>query len=221
MKARDLTGQRFEMLTALYPMKGRRDKCVVWMCQCDCGTRKAISSTDLTRHRVKSCGCLRHRAKDITGERRGHLVALAYTGEKDAKGHAIYNWRCDCGNVFARSICGTARDSACICPECQRKIKAQQIVNARKKLQREPDTGLAKQYLANLVGGVLTARNTSGVRGVYWHAGHRRWVATGRVDGKLVTLGEYEEIAEARDARLRFVESRYQFAAAKLGIEMG
>lgn len=220
MKAHDLTGQRFEMLTALYPMKGRQNNCVLWMCQCDCGVKKAIPSTDLTRHRVKSCGCLKHRAKDIAGERRGHLTALEFTGRRDAEGHAIYNWRCDCGNVFARSINGTTRDTARICPECQHRVKARQIEDARNKIEREPITGLTKQYLSNLVNGVLTSRNTSGVRGVYWHEGHKRWVATGRIDGKLVTLGEYEEIVEAREARHRFVEDRYQLAALGVGIEI-
>lgn len=31
-----------------------------WFCRCECGTIKAVRGTDLNRHAVKSCGCLRH-----------------------------------------------------------------------------------------------------------------------------------------------------------------
>ena len=217
----DLTGQQFDLLTALYPLPERKDSCVVWQCRCACGNQKAIPSTDLTRHRVKSCGCLLHRVKDITGEHRGHLTALRYTGERDENGHAIYEWRCDCGNVFTRSIAGTARkDSALLCAECQRKVKSHQINRVRADREVEETTGLTKKYLSNLIHGVLTERNTSGIRGVYWHEGHHRWVATGRVNNELITLGEFEDIAEAGKARRDHVLKTYGGVALKLGIEI-
>lgn len=221
MKPNDLTGQRFDKLTALYPLDDRRNACVLWMCRCECGVMKAIPSTDLTRHRVKSCGCMQHRVKDISGERRGHLTALRYTGQRDVRGRAIYEWRCDCGNVFTRSITGTTRsDSACLCPECQKKARSRQITLARMKREVEETTGLTKQYLANLINGVPTQRNTSGIRGVYWHEGHQHWVATGRQGSRMVTLGEYEDISEAADARRKHVMKIYGNVALKLGIEL-
>lgn len=220
-KPNDLTGQKFNLLTALYPLPDRKDSCVLWQCSCECGNQKAIPSTDLTRHRVKSCGCLRHRVKNITGEHRGHLTALRFTGERDENGRAIYEWRCDCGNVFTRSIAGTARkDSALLCIDCQRKVKSRQINRARVEREVEETTGLTRKYLSNLINGVLTERNTSGIRGVYWHEGHKRWIATGRVDNMMVTLGEYEDISEARDARREYVLKTYGSVALKLGIEI-
>ena len=74
------------------------------------------------------------------------------------------------------------------------------------------------QPISNLINGVPTERNTSGVRGVYWHAGHQRWVATGRQNGKLITLGEFEDISEAAEARQEYVMKTYGDAARKLGI---
>ena len=219
MKPNDLTGRRFDRLTALYPLEERRDNCVVWMCRCDCGAMKPIPSTDLTRRRVKSCGCLKHRFKDITGERRGHLTALRCTGQRDERGRALYEWRCDCGNVFVRPASGTARDSAVLCDACRRAMKASHINAVRENREVDDATGLTRRYLQNLVRGVLTGRNTSGVRGVYWHAGHKRWVVTGRRDGRLVTLGEFEELRDARELRERYVLDRYGLAAMKLGVE--
>lgn len=116
---------------------------------------------------------------------------------------------------------GTARNhSALLCPECQHRIKSDQINRARENREVEEVTGLTRVYISNLINGVLTARNTSGVRGVYWHEGHKRWVATGRQDGKLVTLGEFEDISEATEVRQRHVLKTYATAALSLGIEV-
>ena len=220
MQRNDLTGQRFGRLIALYPIEARRDKCVVWMCQCDCGTRKEIPSSDLTRNRVKSCGCLKRMAKDISGERRGHLTALRPTGEQDERGHAIYLWRCDCGREFERSIQGTSRNTARLCPACRKLVKAGQIDRAREGREVEPDTGLTPRYLLNLVSGVPTARSTSGVRGVYWHSAHRCWCAVGCENGRLVNLGVFDELEQAIEARRNFVRRTYGAAALRLGIEL-
>ena len=157
--------------------------------------------------------------KDITGQRRGHLTALRYTGERDERGQAIYEWRCDCGNVFTRSVAGTNdKKRALLCPECQRRVKSRQINLVRSNREEDEATGLTSKYISNIINGVPTGRNTSGVRGVYWHAAHKKWVATGRHNGKLITLGEYEEIAEAAEARQEYVMKTYGDAARKMGI---
>ena len=217
----DLTGQKFDMLTALYPLPERKHNCILWQCSCECGNQKAIPSTDLTTHRVRSCGCLMHQVKDITGEHRGHLIALSYTGDRDEHGRAIYEWRCDCGNVFTRSVAGTARrDSALLCPDCQRKVKSRQIDRVRTNREEEETTGLTRKYISNLVNGVTTKRNTSGIRGVYWHEGHQRWVATEYINNKLVTLGEFENIDDAGRVRRDHVLKTYGSVVLKLGIEI-
>ena len=68
----------------------------------------------------------------------------------------------------------------------------------------------------NLLDGVPTARNTSGVRGVYWSNYHKRWIASGRRGNKLVILGSFEELGEASEVRKQFVERTYGDAARHL-----
>lgn len=58
-KARDLTGQRFGKLVALEATTERKDGSVVWICECDCGSRILVPCNLLTSGRVKSCGCLK------------------------------------------------------------------------------------------------------------------------------------------------------------------
>ncbi len=60
----DLTGQRFRMLTALYPTSKRdRNNTVVWHCRCDCGREVDVSYEDLVYSPIRSCGCQKRRAE--------------------------------------------------------------------------------------------------------------------------------------------------------------
>lgn len=58
---RDLTGQRFGMLTAIEPTEERRYNSVVWRCRCDCGKEKLVSGRVLKAGGTKSCGCSKGR----------------------------------------------------------------------------------------------------------------------------------------------------------------
>lgn len=61
MKAIDLTGQRFGLLTALRVHSRSRAPCgqlrVVWECVCDCGKTTTAMTAKLRRGQKKSCGC--------------------------------------------------------------------------------------------------------------------------------------------------------------------
>ncbi len=55
----DLTGKRFNMLTALRMAgKGKNDKWM-WQCRCDCGRLATVSASHLIGDNTRSCGCLR------------------------------------------------------------------------------------------------------------------------------------------------------------------
>ena len=60
---RDLTGQRFGRLTALYPVekKDRRTATsACWRCRCDCGKETDVYAASLLHGLTRSCGCLNH-----------------------------------------------------------------------------------------------------------------------------------------------------------------
>lgn len=63
----DITGQKFERLTALYPIE-KRTSCngMIWHCKCDCGKETDVAASSLRYGKARSCGCL---ARDITRER--------------------------------------------------------------------------------------------------------------------------------------------------------
>lgn len=64
---KNLTNQRFGLLTALYPTSMKDGSHMYWMCKCDCGnaTLKEVASNHLQNGNIQSCGCL----KTSIGER--------------------------------------------------------------------------------------------------------------------------------------------------------
>jgi hypothetical protein len=96
----DLTGHTYGRWTVLsYAGDGR------WNCQCECGTESAVLSSTLRAGSSYSCGCYKteqqskdrpYRAKDRTGERYGHVVAVRPAYKK-----RFWYWEClcDCGKT--------------------------------------------------------------------------------------------------------------------------
>lgn len=53
---KDLAGKKFNRLTAETPI--RKNGKVYWICRCECGNTKEVSSGNLVTGAVMSCGCL-------------------------------------------------------------------------------------------------------------------------------------------------------------------
>lgn len=72
----DLTGQRFGRLTVdlIYEIKKveRRSPRYYYWCSCDCGSSKAVSNSNLTSGRIRSCGCLSQEQKRTGNSSRRH-----------------------------------------------------------------------------------------------------------------------------------------------------
>lgn len=57
---KDITGQKFGRLTALYRLENYHKQGVYWLCVCECGKFKEVNGKDLRKGNTKSCGCLKH-----------------------------------------------------------------------------------------------------------------------------------------------------------------
>jgi len=80
-KIKDLTGQRFGRLVALYPTGERRNSYIVWHCRCDCGNEVDVITSSLTTGHTNSCGCYsrectikRSTTHGMAQQRERHLV---------------------------------------------------------------------------------------------------------------------------------------------------
>ena len=58
-KLKDLTGQKFGQLTALYKLHNYHKEGTYWLCICNCGNISESWSPQLRNGKIKSCGCLR------------------------------------------------------------------------------------------------------------------------------------------------------------------
>lgn len=58
-KLQDLTGQRFGRLTVIKRVENDKRGNSRWLCRCDCGNEKVVSSHNLKNGHAKSCGCFR------------------------------------------------------------------------------------------------------------------------------------------------------------------
>ena len=63
-RLKDLTGKKFHYLKVIRRAGSNRQGSSTWLCECECGAEKVLSSDHLTRKRspVKSCGCQAHKS---------------------------------------------------------------------------------------------------------------------------------------------------------------
>lgn len=113
---KDISGQRFGMLTAIEPTGETRYGTAVWRCLCDCGGEICAPLHQLTAGYRKSCGCLsRPGLKDFIGKRFGRLTVTAYAGKRDG----MHRWKClcDCGKetVVGQTLLQSGKTKSCGC----------------------------------------------------------------------------------------------------------
>lgn len=129
--AEDITGQRYGKLTATKRVASEKGR-TRWLCLCECGNEKIVTTEALKRGKVKSCGCIRKEFNgltynDLTGKKVGRLIVMEPTDKRDTKGSVIWNCRCDCGawtKVSADSLMrGNTRSCGCRKKEIQGNIQ--------------------------------------------------------------------------------------------------
>ncbi len=136
---KDITGQRFGSLVALYPTNNKKsDGSIIWVCKCDCGCYTLRTVSDLSRTNSKHhCGNKIHNYLDmktyknkinceLDGCINNNLLVLEYSHTIDKR---IY-LKCKCLNCG--SICIIRKDSfinghatscGCIRSKMEEKVK--------------------------------------------------------------------------------------------------
>ena len=54
----DITGQKFNKLTAIERLENGSGGVPIWLCKCDCGNFTRVRGSNLKNGSVKSCGCM-------------------------------------------------------------------------------------------------------------------------------------------------------------------
>jgi hypothetical protein len=103
----NLIGQKFSNLTVIkfagVVHYGRHGQKTMWLCKCDCGNERLVSSGNLRDGNSKSCGCLvnemgirNHKCLDLTGRVFCNLTVLKRVPNHGRK--IMWLCQCACGN---------------------------------------------------------------------------------------------------------------------------
>lgn len=127
MKVRDLTGQKFNKLTALSRAENRvtssGKQVVMWNCLCDCGNTTIVSRANLTSGNVISCGCANRKYNNIVGTKYGRLTIIEELPQKIVNGNSyrMVRCQCECGNIvttqFSSILSGVTKSCGCYARE--------------------------------------------------------------------------------------------------------
>lgn len=110
-KIKDITGEKYNRLTAIKYVGKMKAGGAIWLWQCDCGNQKEIPANSVKTGNTKSCGCLKkeqniknlnHTQKNISGERFGFLTVIKPVDSR-ASG-TQWECLCDCGNKAIVSL---------------------------------------------------------------------------------------------------------------------
>jgi AP2 domain len=161
--------------------------------------------------------------KDETGKVYGKLTVLRKS-EKYPKGHTQWFCKCECGNTcnvqgrFLRE--GSTKSCGCIAKESARELASKLAINRQSKGEeaikdmttRMVETKKVKHYVDGVDTTALTMKlrsdNKSGVKGVVWDKSRSKWKAEIKFGGKVIYLGRFDTLEEAKQSRLE-AEEKY------------
>lgn len=100
---KDISGQTFEYLTALYIDENMSKKLNMpcYVCYCKCGKLHSVRAQCLVNGTTTSCGCKKDEIEDLTGQTFGDLTVVSFSHKKHFQGYntSINMWNvvCSCG----------------------------------------------------------------------------------------------------------------------------
>lgn len=184
-------GKKYGKLTVIKKLDKKEFTCPVYLCQCDCGNFKEVNINKLHTGHTKSCGCLNHKIKDLTGKRFGRLIVNSLKGREDKK--TLWNCTCDCGNKCIASTAGLTMGTTTSCG-CKNK---ENQVNFRIN-----DDLIDGTRLSSVNGTRKTNKNNkSGYTGVSYDNQRKLWVAQITYQRKNHLIGRFKTKEEAIKAR--------------------
>ena len=122
----DLQGEKFGKLTVVERVQNDKHKNAIWKCQCDCGNYSFVSTNDLRRGHITSCGCnlsRKYDKVDLSGTKFGRLIPIK---KCDGNGN-VWLCRCECGKEVKISanklINGGKKSCGCLHKDIVSKLK--------------------------------------------------------------------------------------------------
>lgn len=203
-EAEKLLGQKFGKLTVL-EILGRRNECIWFKCQCECGEMDEVRKTHLTRGIITQCrkcseaqrrktyseSALEKAKKENVGKVYGELTVLDVFRTEKKRGFFFAKCRCSCGKITTPllSVIKAGKIKSCGHETIANNIKSNL-------------TGAYDGTLLSAIDGrrTLNSNNSTGVNGisVMKNGKYRAYINLRR---KQYHLGVYDTLDEAVAAR--------------------
>lgn len=128
----------------------------------------------------------------------GRLKVIADTGRSDANGNRIWLCLCKCGNTKEVTTHDLNHEFVTSCG-CLAKEKSSILGkrHIRELVERNCKEGT---NISNL-DAKISSKNTSGIKGVTWDQAKNKWKAQIGFRGKVIFLGRFDDISDAKVAR--------------------
>lgn len=197
-----IIGQKFGKLTVVKKTDERYvDGSILYLCKCECG--KAIKSTSnrLKSGHLKTCGDPIHQVENLTGKRFGRLTVTSYAGRKNGK--TYWNCVCECGNTTVADAYSLKCGSIVSCG-CRR---TETIVIGQDAIRNLDVDGTNLKFISP--DRKMNRNNTTGIRGVSFITSKQKYRAQITFKGKAMSLGEFDNIEDAAEARKQAEEELF------------
>lgn len=214
----DLTGQKFNRLTALKMVGQDRYRNYLWLCECDCAehTQVIVRASELKHGRIKSCGCLRKENSYNANKKFNEyyvwndIVFVKYSNCNEYFICDLEDWENLKEHCWLKNLKGYAATSInnktvrfhqliVDCPESLKIDHIYQVLNGvcdnRKINLRCVTTAENNQnHLKN-------KKNKSGYNGVHWDKRANKWRVSIGAYNKTINLGCFDNLEDAVKAR--------------------
>lgn len=217
-KFKDLTGQRFGMLTVIGRAPNHCGR-TAWCCLCDCWNETVVVGCNLVRWHNKSCGCnklkaiseklKKYNSYDLSGY---YGVGYCSDGTQfyfDKEDYELIKNYCWCNNGKGYLVAGEIGNS-------KKLVLMHQLITGKKYQDHKNTNGLDNRrsnlrdatFSQNGMNKSLQRNNTSGVTGVRWDKHQNKWTAKIKVNRNTISLGSYCSKDDAVKAR-KEAEKKY------------
>ena len=189
----NLIGKKYGMLTVIEQAESKKGN-RRWLCKCDCGNAKTVTTASLTTGRTKSCGCIKFH--DLTREHIGRLTVLGRSdryGARGARKTPLWKCLCACGAITYKATDTLTNSEMNMCADCASKYAMLKM--------RESAGYVDGTQLSRIKSDKLSSLNTSGCRGVYYEKRSGLWRARLKFKGKLMNFGSFKKFDDAVKAR--------------------
>lgn len=126
-----LVNKKFGNLLVINKTNERKYGNIIWECICDCGVKCYLTTKNLKRGNIKSCGCIKNTkiyknsvycGEDLSNKIFGKLKVIKLSHSNKYK-NRIWECQCECGSIIFRSTSSLNRKSVNIksksCGKCR------------------------------------------------------------------------------------------------------